>query len=76
MFRKLNYTEPAVLRGIVTALIALASAVGFTVNTDLSGKADALIVLFTTVFPLIQALWTRFAVWSPKSVAEKVGTNA
>jgi hypothetical protein len=68
MFTKLNYTEPSVLRGIVTALIALAASLGFVVTDDVQGAAEALIPIAAVVLPLLQSLWTRAAVWSPKSV--------
>ena len=62
MFRKLNYAEPAVLRGIVSAIVALAAAVG-VVNTDaIEGAGEALIPAVAFLWPLLQALWTRRAV--------------
>lgn len=59
MFRKLNYTEPAVLRGIFTALALLAGSIGF-VNTDtITGAGEVIIPVVAFVLPLVQALWTR-----------------
>jgi hypothetical protein len=75
-FRKLNYTEPSVLRGIITALIALAAALGFVATDEIKGAAEALIPVAAVVIPLAQSLWTRFAVWSPQSHAESLGKHA
>jgi hypothetical protein len=68
MFTKLNYGEPAVLRGIIAALIALAVSLGFVVSDDIKGVAEALIPILAFLLPLAQSVWTRAAVWSPKSV--------
>lgn len=73
-FKRLNYTEPAVLRGIVAALIALLGAVGVTVGTDLSGLADACIVVVSLAVPLVQAATTRAAVVSPATADADVAT--
>lgn len=69
-FKKLNYAEPAVLRGIITAVLALAAALGFVVPADLSSTAEALIPVLAVLVPLLQSAWTRMAVFSPKSVGE------
>ena len=78
--RKLNYSEPAVLRGIITAIVALAAAVGFVVPANLSGAAEALIPVVAFLVPLVQALFTRKAVVSPatadRRVADAVGKHA
>lgn len=75
MFQKLNYAEPAVIRGIVTALIALAAALGFVVTDNVRDTAEALIPVLAFVIPLLQSLWTRAAVFSPKTVAELPGKH-
>lgn len=76
MFRKLNYAEPSVLRGIITALIALAASLGFVATDEVKGAAEALIPIAAVVIPLGQSLWTRFSVWSPKSVDDLPGRHA
>jgi hypothetical protein len=58
----LAYNEPAVLRGIVTALITLAASLGFVVTDDVKGAAEALIPVAAFLIPLAQSLWTRRAV--------------
>jgi hypothetical protein len=75
MFKKLNYAEPSVLRGIVTAALALAAALGFVATDEIKGWAESVIPLAAVVIPLAQALWTRFAVWSPKSVDTVTGKH-
>lgn len=71
-WKKLNYTEPAVLRGIVTSGLALVGAVGVVVPADLPPQIDALVISAAAVIPIAQALWTRFNVWSPRKVDETV----
>lgn len=76
MFKRLNYTEPSVLRGIITALAALAAAVGFVSTDEVAGVAEGLIPLVAFVLPLAQSLWTRAAVFSPKTVDDLPGKHA
>ena len=72
-FKRLEYTEPAMWRGVVTALIALLGAVGVTVNADLSTFVDSLIVAASLALPLVQAVTTRAAVVSPATADKEVG---
>lgn len=72
----LNYREPAVLRGIVTAALALAAALGFVIPADLSTTAEILVPAAALLVPLAQSVWTRAAVWSPRSHDEAVGKHA
>lgn len=76
MFRKLNYAEPSVLRGIITALVALAAALGLVNTANIEGAATALIPVVSFLIPLAQSLWTRFAVFSPKTVDDVAGRHA
>jgi len=76
MWKKLDFTEPSVLRGIITALIALAASLGFVVSEDIEGIAEALIPLVAFLVPLLQSLWTRQAVVSPQTHAEDLGRVA
>lgn len=72
-FKTLNYREPAMWRGVVTALIALLGAVGVTVTSDLSALVDSLIVAASLALPLVQAVTTRAAVVSPATADKEVG---
>jgi len=74
-FTKLNYAEPSVLRGIVTAVVALAASLGFVTSTDIQGVAEGLIPVAAFVIPLVQSLWTRAAVFSPKTVDQAAGKH-
>lgn len=74
--KKLDYREPAVLRGIALAALALAGSLGVVIPEDLPGRIDVLIVGGATFFPLVQAVWTRFAVWSPKAKDAAVAAAA
>lgn len=75
-FKKLDYREPAVLRGIVTAVLALAAALGFSASTEINGAAEAIIPLVAFVLPLLQSVWTRAAVFAPKTVDAIQGRHA
>ena len=76
MFKKLNYTEPAVLRGIVTAVVALAASLGFVATDEIEGAAEGLIPVLAVLLPALQALWTRRAVYSPATVDDLPGKHA
>jgi hypothetical protein len=73
--RKLNFSEPAVLRGVITALIALAASLGFVATDEIKGAAEGLIPAVAFLVPLVQSLWTRRAVYSPASV-DAIGRHA
>lgn len=76
MIRKLNFTEPAVLRGVVTALIALAASLGFVATDEIKGFAEGLIPVVAFLIPLLQSVWTRAAVFSPATVDDLPGKHA
>lgn len=58
------YTEPARLRAIWAAVVALLGTLGVVINTDLNGVVEAVIVVVATLVPLLQGESTR-AVVSP-----------
>ena len=62
----LNYVEPARVRAVVAAVLALCVALGITLPFDLPGIAEAAIGLLAVVVPLIQGETTRAAVVSPQ----------
>lgn len=64
VYHYLRYAEPARLRGIWTAVIALALALGVAIPADVDGKVTALIAAVSVLLPLLQAETTR-AVVSP-----------
>lgn len=74
-FSRLNYAEPAVLRGIVTAVVALLASLGFSATTDISGVAEVIIPIVSFLLPLLQSVWTRAAVFSPKTVDRVSGRH-
>ena len=51
--------EPARVRAVWTAVVALLVALGVTINTDVDGAVQALIVAVFTMLPLIQGETTR-----------------
>jgi hypothetical protein len=62
----LNYAEPARLRAVAAALVALAAALGLTLPFDLPGIIEAAIPLLAFLVPLLQGEATRAAVVSPR----------
>jgi len=56
---RLVHLEPALLRGVVVALVALLGAVGILVAP---GIPDALLTVWGVTATLVQALWTRSGV--------------
>lgn len=54
-----DYTEPARIRAVVTAVVQLCGALGITLGFDLPGIAEALIVVLAVALPLIQGETTR-----------------
>jgi|SRR6478609_5225152 len=69
-FTKLNYTEPAVLRGIVTAIVALLLSVGVTIPSEWNDIANQLIAGIALIAPIVGGIWTRRAVTSPATVKD------
>jgi len=51
--------EPARLRGIAVALVALAAALGLVLPFDLPGITEAIIGIMALVLPLVQGELTR-----------------
>jgi len=54
-----DYTEPARIRAVVTAVVGLAAALGLTLPFDLPGASEVLIPVLAFVLPLIQGEATR-----------------
>lgn len=63
---KLVNLQPATWRGIVTAVVALAVAVGFKVAPEVP---DAVFLVILAVLPVIQGVWTRKGVTPNAKVA-------
>ena len=59
---RIEYLEPARIRAVVTAVIALCGALGVVLPFDLPGVAEALILVLAAVLPLAQGEATRAAV--------------
>lgn len=72
---KLSWTalEPARLRGIAVALVALAAALGLVLPFDLPGIAEAIIGVLAVVLPLVQGELTRAVVVPVAKVYPDVG---
>lgn len=61
-----NYAEPAMLRAVAAAVVALVAALGLTLPFDLPGLVEAAIGTLAVLVPLIQGKATREAVVSPQ----------
>ena len=57
--QRLNNLEPARVRAVWVAVVALLVSVGVTVNTDMDSAVQALIVAVFTLLPLVQGEATR-----------------
>jgi hypothetical protein len=66
---RIRTLEPARVRAVWVAVVALLVSIGVTINTDLDGAVQALIVAVFTVLPLIQGESTRAKV-TPVAVLE------
>ena len=75
-FKRLNWSEPAVLRGVITAVLALAASIGFVIPANLSGVAEGLIPVLAFLVPLLQSFWTRQSVVSPETFEKATGRHA
>jgi hypothetical protein len=64
--------EPARVRAVWTSVVALLLAVGVTVNADVDGAVQALIVAVFTLLPLLQGEATRRKVTPVAKVDEQV----
>ena len=66
---RIRTMEPTRVRAVWVAVVALLVSIGVTINTDLDGAVQALIVAVFTVLPLIQGESTRAKV-TPVAVLE------
>lgn len=67
----MRHVEPARLRAIWVAVVALAAATGVSVSADFDAKVTAVIGVLAVLLPLIQGETTRSVVYSPATV-EKI----
>lgn len=58
-FNRVRELEPARVRAVWTAVVALLLALGVTINADVDGAVQALIVAVFTLLPLLQGEATR-----------------
>ena len=65
-------SEPALKIGAVVtvATAAIGAAVVFGADKEQAEQLLALVAALAAAAPLVTAVWTRFRVWSPASVAE------
>ena len=68
-FWKIVNLDPALLRGIIVAVVALLASVGVMVSDDIP---EAVIGVFVAAAAIIQATWTRGAVTPNAKVAVRV----
>lgn len=66
-------SEPALVRGVVLAVLGLLATLGVSWAANVDKETLGAIVGFVVVvMPLVQGLWTRFAVTSNKKVVLQV----
>lgn len=70
-WQRVRELEPARVRAVWVSVVALLLAVGVTVNADVDGAVQALIVAVFTLLPLLQGEATRRKV-TPVAAAEQV----
>ena len=70
---RMNQVEPARVRAVWVALVALLASAGYAVGSDVDAAVGAAIVLVFTVLPIIQGEATRNVVYAPATVAEIEG---
>ncbi len=58
-WNRIRQLEPARVRAVWVAIVALAVSLGVTINSDVDGAVQALIVAVFTLLPLIQGEATR-----------------
>ena len=76
-------TEPAVARGAVISIVGAAATVlvvGGILDAgqkqQLEDNAGTIAVAVLTIVPILQAVWTRFGVWSGRTAAKIAVENA
>lgn len=70
-------TEPTLIRGAVVAVLSLLAALGVGWAADVSKDTIASIVVVASVLiPLVQAVWTRYAVTANAKVLARVSTSS
>ena len=72
---RIRVMEPARVRAVWVAVVALAVSLGVTVSTDLDSAVQALIVAVFTLLPLIQGEATRAKV-VPVAKADRAARKA
>lgn len=69
-------SEPALVRGVVLAVLGLLATLGVSWGANVDKETLGAIVGFVVVvMPLVQGLWTRFAVTSNKKVVAQVTSD-
>jgi NADH:ubiquinone oxidoreductase subunit 6 (subunit J) len=76
-------TEPAVARGAIISIVgAVATVLVVSGVLDegqkqtLEENAGTIAVAILLILPILQSIWTRFAVWSPRTAAKVAVENA
>lgn len=74
LWQRLTTLEPALVRGVIFALVYVIGIVGFNV-TDVGEKIVGAWTAIFAVLPLIQAWWTRSAVTPSSTVVASVALD-
>lgn len=74
LWERLITLEPALVRGVIFALVYVIGIVGFNV-TDVGEKIVGAWTAVFAVLPLIQAWWTRSAVYASSTVVASLARD-
>lgn len=76
-------TEPAVVRGAVISAVGAIATILVVLGvlteeqkTVLQDNAGAIALAVITILPILQAIWTRASVYSPRTAAKVAVANA
>lgn len=69
-------TEPALIRGFIVAVLSLLTTLGVSWAADVDKETiGTLVAIAVFVIPILQALWTRYAVTANSKVVARVSVS-
>lgn len=74
LLRRLLTLEPALVRGVITALVFVAALWGLDI-ADVGEKVSQTLLVLLALVPMIQAWWTRGVVTPDAKVVQSVEPN-
>lgn len=69
-------TEPSMIRAAVVAVLGLLASLGFSWAAHVDkGTLTAIVTVITVLLPIVQGIWTRYAVTANAKVVARVTTD-